>query len=235
MWHTYGLPCPFKISLTTPTPSSVSKAGWKADWKADLMASESATYRFQAMVCGYHVYRDIWVAAVGEELSCVRETDNHQDPFAVTVARSGITVGHVPRKISSICSMFLRQSGVIECRVTGARRYSGDLPQGGLEVPCVLTFRGPAKNVDKVEKLLNHTLQVSNTNIEKENQPPIKKFKAGSINSDFHTVLTGEKLSDIPINLAQQLLKKQFLSLNGVSSTLLQSKPRTGEPLNSQQ
>ena len=37
------LPRPFKISLTTPTPSNVSKAGWKADWKADLMASESAT------------------------------------------------------------------------------------------------------------------------------------------------------------------------------------------------
>ena len=39
----YGLPRPFKISLTTPTPSSVSKAGWKADWKADLMTSKSAT------------------------------------------------------------------------------------------------------------------------------------------------------------------------------------------------
>ena len=45
---------------------------------------------------GYHVYRDIWVAAVSEELSCVRETDNHRDPFAVAVARSGIIVGHVP-------------------------------------------------------------------------------------------------------------------------------------------
>ena len=41
--HTYSLPRPFKISLTTPTPSSVSKDGWKADWKVDLMASKSAT------------------------------------------------------------------------------------------------------------------------------------------------------------------------------------------------
>ena len=45
---------------------------------------------------GYHVYRDTWVAAIGEELSCVRETDNHRDPFAVAVARSGIIVSHVP-------------------------------------------------------------------------------------------------------------------------------------------
>ena len=64
--------CPVHFK-TTLTSSNVSKA----DWKVDLMASESATYCFQAMVCGYHVYRDIWVAAVGEELSCVRETDNH--------------------------------------------------------------------------------------------------------------------------------------------------------------
>ena len=60
--------------LTAPTASNMSKD----DWKVDLMASESATYCFQAMVRGYHVYRDTWVAGVGEELSCVRETDNHQ-------------------------------------------------------------------------------------------------------------------------------------------------------------
>ena len=45
---------------------------------------------------GYHVYRDIWVAVIGEELSCVWETDNYRDPFAVAVAISGIIVGHVP-------------------------------------------------------------------------------------------------------------------------------------------
>ena len=102
-------------------------------------------------------------------------------------------------------------------------------------MPCILTFRGPAKNVDldKVKKLLHHTLQVSNT-IEKGNQPPTKKFKAGSINCDFDTLLTGEKLSDIPIKLVQILLNKQFLSVNGLCSTLLQSKLRTGEPLNNQ-
>ena len=40
---------------------------------------------FEAMVRGYHVYREIWTAAVGEELSCVRETGNYRDPFAVAV------------------------------------------------------------------------------------------------------------------------------------------------------
>ena len=29
----------------------------------------------EAMVRGYHVYKEVWCAAVGEELSCVREVE----------------------------------------------------------------------------------------------------------------------------------------------------------------
>lgn len=36
----------------------------------------------------------------------------------------------------------------------GSRRYSADLPQGGLEIPCVLTFKGMPKDIEKVAKLL---------------------------------------------------------------------------------
>ena len=74
---------------------------------------------------------------------------NSKDPFAVAVVKSQVAVGHIPRKISSICSMFLRHGGTICCRVTGSRRYSQDLPQGGLEIPCMLTFRGEAKDIDE--------------------------------------------------------------------------------------
>ena len=33
-------------------------------------------------------YKEIWEAAVGEELQCARETDNVHDLFAVVVLRS---------------------------------------------------------------------------------------------------------------------------------------------------
>ena len=36
---------------------------------------------------GYHVYKDIWTAVVGEEFPCKRETGNTFDPFAVAVMR----------------------------------------------------------------------------------------------------------------------------------------------------
>ena len=82
---------------------------------------------------GYHAYKDIWTAVVGEELPCQREVSNWVDVFAVAVMRGETVVGHVPKKISSVCSLYLRQDGSIVCRVTGSRRYSEDLAQGGLE------------------------------------------------------------------------------------------------------
>ena len=45
----------------------------------------------------------------------------------------------------------------ITCKVTGPRRFSADLPQGGLEIPCKLIFTGIAKDVEKVTRLLRLT------------------------------------------------------------------------------
>ena len=43
--------------------------------------------------------------------------------------------------------------GHMACQVTGHRRFSADLPQGGLEVPCSLMFFGIEKEIHKVKKL----------------------------------------------------------------------------------
>ena len=45
-------------------------------------------------------------------------------------------VGHVLRTISTLCHLFLSSGGMINCTVNSVRRYSTDLPQEGLEVPC---------------------------------------------------------------------------------------------------
>ena len=72
----------------------------------------------------------------------------------MAILKDGITVGHVPQKISSICSLFLRRHKLIQCEITGRRRYSRDLPQGDLEVPCTLTFEGNSSDVTKAAKLV---------------------------------------------------------------------------------
>ena len=103
------------------------------------------------MVRGFHVYREIWEASEGEVLPCTREVNNLHYPFSVAVKKDSIIVGHVPRKVSAICSLFLKRGGSIMCRVTGSKRYSADLPQGGLEIPAILTFTGDPTRVEKIK------------------------------------------------------------------------------------
>ena len=84
---------------------------------------------------------------------CFQESGNPHDTYTVVIKKGNLVVGHVPRKISAVCSLFLR-AGTITATVTDSRRYSNDLPQGGLEVPCVLKFCGEARTIDKVRRLL---------------------------------------------------------------------------------
>ncbi len=105
---------------------------------------------------GYHVYKDIWTARIGEHFDCIRQPTNSSDRYAVAVIKDAGSnrqiIGHLPRKISKFCSLFLRRGGSITCTVSGNRRNSFDLPQGGLEVPCRLILKAEAKEITKMKK-----------------------------------------------------------------------------------
>ena len=79
----------------------------------------------------------MWSAVIDEEFPCKREDGNHFDPFAVAVCNGDMVIGHVPRKISFVCSLYIRRGSEIHCRVTGSRHFSADLEQVGLEVPII--------------------------------------------------------------------------------------------------
>ena len=46
-------------------------------------------FEVEAMVCGYHKYKDIWEATLGENLECQKENGNIHNIYAVVVLRSG--------------------------------------------------------------------------------------------------------------------------------------------------
>ena len=96
---------------------------------------------FVSCVRGYHVYKQIWQASIGEELECRRQISNVVDRYAVCTMKDDEIVGHLPQKISRLCSLFLCRGGSIRCQITGNRRHSVDLPQGGLELPCILIMK----------------------------------------------------------------------------------------------
>ena len=80
--------------------------------KHELIMSELRSCVVEAMIRGYHEYRSIWEAEIGENLTCIREPGN---PYAVAVTKpeSSTIVAHAPRKISAVCSLFLRKGGSI--------------------------------------------------------------------------------------------------------------------------
>ena len=75
-------------------------------------------YEWESCSRGHHIYYPVSVSYVGEQLVCIREPLNSVDRFAVAVKKDDSVVGHLPKKISEICSLFLRIRGSIRCRVT---------------------------------------------------------------------------------------------------------------------
>ena len=116
----------------------------------------------EAMVRGYPVYQTVWEENIGEVLPCLREPGNQHDPHSVAVKKDDIIVGYLPRKISCLCSIFIRRGGSIECTATDSRRYLADLAQGGMEILCQLSFK--TKGIlesEKIQKLSNDTLRMA--------------------------------------------------------------------------
>ena len=101
-------------------------------------------------------------------------------------------VGHIPRQISTPCNMFIRSSGSITCIVTGSRHYSVDLPQGGLEVPCRLQFKGNEKTINKIRPLLqNAPPEASSQIIHEATNQDSNKARTGDTEGDAHKFTTG--------------------------------------------
>ena len=188
------------------------------------------------------MYRDRWTPVEGEVLVCERDASNTVDSYAVAVVSGTNVIGHVPRKISACCALFLRAKGSITCTIQGGKRYSRDLPQGGLEVPCVFKFRGDSSTIAKIRKVLMITGSDTGYNGSQCQKIESKKTEAPAtpwimlynipLNQDDKTiVLSGGWLNDKHINFAHQILKKQFPGLTGLASTLILSQGKLLSPI----
>ena len=80
------------------------------------------TLQIENCVRGHHIYERIWNPTVGEELNCVRETTNSEDPYAVM--RNIAVVDHVPCKMRAyalreLCVGALRITSCFEIKFGG--------------------------------------------------------------------------------------------------------------------
>ena len=67
---------------------------------------------------------------------------------AVAIYLNGNVVGHLPKN-----SMALQHGGTISYIVTGQRKYS-DVPNKGLELPCIYTFKVKPALIKRMIKLV---------------------------------------------------------------------------------
>ena len=62
----------------------------------------------ETVIIGYHVYKEIWTAMLGEVLTCRRETDNFHNQFAVMVMKESDIARSV--KVTTMLKIFLQFS-----------------------------------------------------------------------------------------------------------------------------
>ena len=207
---------------------------------------------FESCIRSFHIYNSLWTSEdYNGSLKCTRESGNVFDPYAVAVVNSrGTTLGHVPCSVSAVLSMvLLRNNTDSTCNVIGNPRYSADLPQRRLELPCHYTFSGTYAKIQKASKLLQEapssTPATSSVRVDSW-QSTIKKRKTGT-DTSFDTrksivqlwveqysqklflqekeqLLKGEVLSDHHIYTSQAILKNQFPGVSGLNSTLFQQR-----------
>ena len=75
------------------------------------MENAETVAQFSSCIRGYHVYQSVWSPIIGEVLGCHRECTNALDRYAICVKKDNEIVGHLPKEISTVCSLFIRRGG----------------------------------------------------------------------------------------------------------------------------
>ena len=185
------------------------------------------SFEVESCIRGHHVYKESWNPFIGEELDCRHELSNPADTYAVATMRDAAVVGHIPRKISAICALFLR-SGTLRSIVSGSRRYSSDLPNGGLEVPCRLIFKGSPRDIVKIQKFFSASAERKSLSTEsksdshekgdtndKENEQPNKKRKL-CVTTDLEVIDVDRTVSSMSLSSEEPWLKYNRYTLSNL-------------------
>ena len=69
-------------------------------------------------------------------------------------------MGHLPKFMSNLAHFFVKHDREIRCEITGSKRYSSDLEQGGLEIPAKIIFQNSnEKIIEEMKKKLTPLIE----------------------------------------------------------------------------
>ena len=138
----------------------------------------------------YHIYQTQWNDGIGARLTTVPETRLGalaKDKYAIAMINSGkaVAVGHVSKFLTKLTFFFLQNGGKQHITLTGPRRYSVGLKQGGSELladVCFtslnekLFFQMKEKTLEEVQKYEKQKKEVEQEK-EKKKKKKLKKEK----------------------------------------------------------
>ena len=147
----------------------------------------------------------------------------------MAVIKNDKTVGHLPRKISSSSSLFLRRQGVISCVVSGLRRYSS-LVRFSMVYVAAESEKSNEADVSATERMsIEEPDSSKEVVVSKEVYQPVSSewVKFGVMVLSFKErdiIVKGEELNDIHLTFAQKILAAQFPNIVGLQATNYQSR-----------
>ena len=117
----------------------------------------------------HHAYESNWDAKTGSKLKPCHEKRPSafvEDKHAMALKFNDTTAGDVPKFLSKITYFFLKLGGDLVVKITGQRRYSPDLNQGGMELPGTYIFTSmDAEMHAKLEMLVKEAMEQYNNKI----------------------------------------------------------------------
>ena len=80
-----------------------------------------------------------------------------EDKCAIAIISNNQTVGHVSKFLSKLTFFLLKHGATLTVKVMGERRYSFDLPQGGMEIPAEFIYKLEKKEL--IDQMKEKTLE----------------------------------------------------------------------------
>ena len=68
-------------------------------------------------------------------------------------------MGNLPKLLSKLTHFFVKHAGKIRFGITGSKRHSSDVEQGGLEIPAKIIFRNSNEIINEMKKKLAQTIE----------------------------------------------------------------------------
>ena len=120
----------------------------------------------ECCVRGHHVYESNLDAKAESKLKPCHEKRPSvlvEDKYAMALKFNVTTVDHVPKLLSKITYFFLKLRGDLVVKITGQRRYSRGLDQGGMELLGTYVFTSTDAEMNaKLEMLVKEAMEQYN-------------------------------------------------------------------------